>query len=87
MAIVAVIAAVNMVRRFADGDDAVVAGSAGTEDLRMIDGNCGNENVRVVAVFANVCRLNMGRALAHSLRAIVATGAIAGYADMIEIGR
>lgn len=40
-----------------------------------------------MAVFANVSRLDMSRVLAGRFNAIVTTDAIAGDADMVEIGR
>lgn len=47
--------------RLTDGIDAVVAGYAGPDDLRMIDLNCGNERGRRVARAAEgLCGRRMG---------------------------
>ena len=50
----------------------VVTGSAGSQDMCVVNSNCRLERERVVAVFANIACLNVCRALARCGRAVVA---------------
>jgi len=54
MAIVTGITAGNMRRLFTDGNNAVVTGAAGTDDLRVVDCHHGREYVGGVTVLADV---------------------------------
>ena len=87
MAIVAVGAAVDMSRVFAGRGDAVMARAACAQNLRVVHRVRGHPGIWVVAVLADIACLNMCRILAGRFRPIVATGAIAGDADMIEVRR
>lgn len=86
MAIVAVITAAYMRQVFSDRGHAVMTGSTGTQYLRVINGERGCPDVRVVAVLAHIRCRNMRVALANSLYAVVTTDAISGNADVVEIG-
>ena len=44
-------------------------------------------DVGIVAILANVGRLDMRRALASRIRAVMATGAVVHNIDMVKIGR
>lgn len=59
MAIVAGVAARDVSRVFSCRGDAVVAGTAGSEHLRVFDGDNGRPCRRAVAVLAYIGRLNM----------------------------
>ena len=87
MAVVAVGAARNVSRMFAGRCDAVVTRTACAYYLSVVHHVRGRPGIRVVAVLADIACLNMCGALAGSFRPIVATGAIAGDADMIEVRR
>ena len=75
--VIAIIAAINMVRVLAGSDRAVVARRACTNDLRVIDRIHRFEERSIVTVFAHVTRRNMILVLTDCRRAIVAgrTGA------------
>lgn len=87
MAILAVVTAVDMIRALAGRDDAVVAGSAGSKDLRVVDGIDRYPDIRCVAVFADVAGLYMGLRLARRVGTVVAAEAISRDVDVIEIRR
>jgi len=59
--VVAGVAAVNMCRCLASGNDAVVAGVAGSENLRVIDRIRREPQRRAVTTFATVCRTDVRR--------------------------
>lgn len=87
VAIRAVLAAADMCRRLAGRDIAIVAGLTGADDLRMIDGKHGRERVRCMAILANGSRQNMSNLLAGCVNAVMTARAVAGNADMVEVGR
>jgi len=87
VAIVAVVAAGNVGRVLACRGIAVVAGEAGADDLGVIDHVGRREGHVVVAVLANIRRINMRRMLARSLRAIVTADAVVGDVRVVEVGR
>ncbi len=87
VAVVAVGATINVPLVLACRDDAVVAGSAGSDDLRVIDRKDGNPDIRCVAVLADVAGLDVGQVLASGLGAVVAAETIAGDVDVIEVCR
>ena len=74
MAIVAVIAACDMRRGLPCRGHAIVARTAGANNLRVVNSDCRFERHSAVTVFACVGRLYVRGALANSSRAIV-TGA------------
>lgn len=85
VAILAVVSAADMCRILAGSDYAIMAGAAGTDNLRVVDCVYRCPDVRVVAVLANVCRLNVCGILAGRFNAIVTTKAIAGNANVVKI--
>ena len=87
MTVVTSIAAGNVCRGLADGSDAVVAGTAGSYYLRVINGQHGRKQIGRVAIFADIGCLNVRWVLADCLCTVVATDAIAGDIDVIEVCR
>ena len=85
MAIVAAITAVDMVQVLAYCDDTVVAGSAGTNYLRVIDRVNRIPDIRRMAIFADVAGLNVCLILAGRLGTVVAAETVARNVDVIEI--
>ena len=76
MAVVAGIAARDMRRVLATGDGSVVAGSACANHVQVVDGIGWRENIRVVAVFADLGCLDVADVLADSVRAVVTAAAV-----------
>ena len=87
MAVVAVVAALDMRRVFADRSRAVVTRAAGTNNLRMVDNGCGREGRGAMAVLADRRRLDVQSMLAGRCHAIMAGYAAVEDAGMIEAGR
>ena len=85
MAVITVIAARDMSRVFSDGQHTVMTGSAGAEDLCVIDRCDGSEDVRRVAVLTNIRRLDVCWRFANGVGAIVAIEAVAHDIYMIEV--
>ncbi len=87
MAVVARVAGLDVIGVLARGGGSVVTGAAGTNDLKVVD------RVRrcpfdvVVAVFAQLRCRDVCRGFPCSSKAVMAAGAIAGYVDVVEIGR
>ena len=86
MTVIAISAACNVCRVLACGYYAVMAGAAGTEYLCMVYRINRHPDIRVMAVFTNISRLNVRQVLAGGFDAVVATDAIANDACMIKIG-
>ena len=86
MTVIAIGAAGNVCRVLAGGYYAVMAGAAATEHLRMVYRVNRHPDIRVMAVFTNISRLNVREVLAGGFDAVVATDAVANNACMIEIG-
>jgi len=76
-----------MRRVLACGGDTVVAGAAGADNLGVIDAHHRNKDIGRMAVFTHIRRLNVCRAFAGRIRAVVAADAVAGDVHVIEIGR
>lgn len=72
---------------FSGSGNTVVTGSAGTENLGMVDGNDRLEGGRVMAVFANVCRLNMYGTFPGRTHAVVTADAVARNTRVIKNSR
>jgi len=87
MTVIAVVTAGDVRRVLAGRDDAVVTGSARTEDLCVIDGVGRRPNVAVVAVLTDIARLYMCLGLACCFDTVVAAEAVADDANMVECGR
>jgi len=64
-----------------------MTGAADAEHLRVIYRVNWHPDIRVVAVFAHIGRLDMSEILAGGFDAVVATDTIANDVRMIEIGR
>ena len=85
MAILAVVAAADVCRILAGRNLAIMTGAAGTDDLRVVNGIDRVPDIGIVAVLAKVRRLDMRCTLAGGFDAVVATEAITGDADVVEI--
>ena len=72
---------------FALGDYTVVARAADTDDLRVIDRIGGSPHRRDMAVLTGISRIDVGDMLAGGVHAVVAGGAVAGDATMVEARR
>ena len=72
MTIVAGVAAGNMSRVLSGCGDAVMTGAASSQYLGVIDGHHGCPEIRGVAVFADIRRLNVRSILAGPVRAVMA---------------
>lgn len=84
VAVIAIIAAADVVRIFANSCNAVMTGSARAEHLRVIDGQNRNEHAAVMAVLAHVARLDVRGTLTRCVYAVMAADAIVNDAAMIE---
>ncbi len=87
MTVAAVIAAFYMSRVLASRNDTIMAGATTTQNLCMIDGHHGRPQIRGMAVFADIAGLNVCRAFAGRVRAVMAAHTIAGDVQVIEIRR
>jgi len=85
MAIVAVVATVDMALVLAGRGNAVVAGPTGSIDLGVVDRIDRYPDIRCVAIFADVAGLYMRRVLARGLRAVMAADTISSDVDVIEV--
>lgn len=59
--------------------------AAGADDLGMVNGKNGRKHVGVMAILADVARLDVRRILAGCLDTVVAIDAVAGNVDVVEI--
>jgi hypothetical protein len=84
VAVVAVVAGRNVRWMFASRCRAVVARTASPNDLGVIDGVGRCKDVRVMAILANVRRLDMCGVLAHRVDAVMAAAAVINDSQMIE---
>ena len=87
MAIITVIVTGNMSWVFACCCNAIVTRSARSDDLRMVDRRRRYKSTRIVAILANIGRLNMAYRLADGIDSVVTARAIIDDADVIKIGR
>lgn len=87
MTVVAVVTTRNMRRVLPGRSSSVVTGTAGTENLCVVHRNCRLKRESVVAVFANIARLNVYRALARRSGAVVARYTVAINTGVVESGR
>ena len=87
MAVIAICAAADVSCMFASRRHAVMAGTACTQNLRVIDRDDGNERNRAVTVFADVACLHVCRAFASPGSAVMAADAISENAGVVEIRR
>lgn len=75
-----------MRRRLSGRDYAIVARATGADNLVVVHGVGRDPDIGRMAIFTNVSRKNMSRVLAGCFNPVVAAGAIARYADVIEVG-
>ena len=87
VAVIAVIAASDMRRVFAGRNCAVMTGAACANDLGVVDEVGRYPDVRGMAVFAHIGRLDVCRVLARSVGAVMAAGTIARNIYVVEICR
>jgi len=85
--VIAVDAAFNVCRVLARRGDAVVAGIAGADDMRVIDRHHGLPHVCRMAVLADFAGQNMRLVLAGRIRAVMAAGAVTGDIHVIKVRR
>lgn len=86
VAIVTVIATCNMRRSFSFRSEAIVTGTAASQDLGMVHRDRGLPCRLAVTVFANVGRLNMRGTFSCGIEAVMAANAITKYIAVIEDG-
>lgn len=87
VAVIAVVAAGDMRRVFAGRNCAVMTGAAGANDLGVVDEVRRYPDVRGMAVFAHIGRLDVRQVLACSVGTVMAAGTVARNIYVIEIGR
>jgi len=83
--VIAGVAAGNVRRVLAGGDDAVVTGTTTSDHLRVIDGHDGREHIRGVAVVTDIRRSDVCRVLTGCVRAVMAAKTVTGDVPVIEI--
>ena len=86
MAIVAGIAACDMCWMFACRNDAIMTAVAGTDDLRVVNGEDRRKYVGVVAVLANITGLDVCQVLADGIDTVVAVNTLARDVQMVKSG-
>jgi len=84
--VIAIRAARNMLCILAGRDYAVMTGAAATQYLGVVNGVNRRPDIRVMAIFADIGRLNMRKILAGGFDTVVATDTIADDACVIEVG-
>lgn len=87
MAVVAVVATVNVRWMLANRCRAVMTRATRTQHLRMVHRIDRFPHVCGVAIFADIGRLHVLRPLACGVCAVVAAKAVAGNIDVIEVSR
>jgi len=87
VAVIAVVAAVEVRGMFARRNEAIVAGSAGTGYLRVINCICRHPDIRCMAVLADIAGLDMRLVFARGFDAVVATSAVVRNAYVIKVCR
>ena len=83
--VVAGVAARDMCRMLADCGDAVMAAVATSDNLGVINGHSRRKDIGAVAIFTDICRLNVSTVLTGCVRAVMAADAVAGDIQVIEI--
>ena len=78
---------ITMRRMLAGRGRAVMAAYAGADHLGVVDEVGRRPEDIVVAVLADIGRVDVGRSLAGRIRAVVAVGAVAGDVHVIEVRR
>jgi len=85
VAVLAGVTTSNMRRVLAGGSETVMAGVAGSNNLRVINGYHRREHIRRMAVFTEIRRLNVCRVLSGCVGTVMATNAITADVQVIEI--
>ena len=85
MAVIAIIAAGDMRRVFADGYHAVMTRAASPNYLGVVDCKGRNPGVWCMAIFADDTGKNMIGILARCIRAVVAASTISCDVDMVKV--
>ena len=85
MTIVTVNSTVYMRRRLPGRNHAVMTRPASSEYLGVIDGEGRRPNIRRMAVFANIRRLNMRERFTGGFNAVMTADAVAGDIDVIKV--
>ena len=85
MAIVTGFSAGDMCWCLAGRDIAIVAGLAGSYDLSMVDHGRWRPEVHAMAIFTDSCGQYVRVVFTGCVRAVVATGAIAGNARVVKV--
>ena len=85
--VIAGIAAGNMRRVFAGGNDAIMAGVTGSQYLRVIHSHHGRKHISGVAILADIRCLNVRRVFADCFCAVVTADTVTGDVQVIEIRR
>ena len=87
MAVVASDAAGYVIDVFAACCYSIMARTAGTKDLSVIDQVCRSPDINAVAILTNSRCLNVHRILASRVDTVMAAGAVTADIDVIEISR
>lgn len=87
MTVIAIVAARDVGRMLTGCRSAVMTGATASHYLCMVHGHDRRPQVRRVAVFTHIRRLNMCRTLSRSIGAVVAARTVAGDVHMVEVCR
>ena len=85
MAIITVLATRYVSRMFARRCYAIVAGTTGAKNLRVVNREGWCPDIGVVAVLADICCQYVCRVLAGRFDTVMAAGAVASDSDVIEV--
>ena len=85
MAVIAIVAGRDMCWMFTCCRSAVMARTASTDDLCVVDCIGWSEHICIVTIFANVGCLYMRRTLADRVNAVVAAGTIIDDTKVVEV--
>lgn len=87
VAVLAIVATVDMCRMFASRSYAVVTGAAGAEYLGVIDCKGWDPQIRCMAILTHVSCLHMRWRFTRCFHTVVTATAIASDVDVVEVGR
>ena len=87
MTVVTIVAAVYVGWILTCRDHPIVAGTASTYYLRVVDGESRSPDIRRVAVFTDVTCLNMIQWFADSFHAVMAAYAVPGDIHVVKVRR
>jgi len=86
MAKATVLRRIEVPRVHPGGRSAIVAGRAGTQDLRVINGSNGRPDICAMAIFADVGRLRVQWTLADRICSVVAADTVVDDVRVVEVG-